>query len=447
MLQRVYAWFAHTFEDQKPKGTIAVLDGVRALAFLIVLILHMGNMTSALGLWQQRQMPFVAALVNAGFSGVTLFFVLSGFLLFLPYAQALLFSKPWPSAKIFYMRRIFRIFPMYYFSLLLILLIGHRDYFAPSAWGKLWPFLTFTMGFWASQPIDGPYWTLAIEFQYYVLLPLIALAIAGIVCWLPVKRRGWGVIGCLLSIIVWGVATRGLSYYYNAHPHETLLVSRPILDTFLWIVYGQDGRYLDDFAVGMLVAVLYIVVSNSPKKDHYRRMLGRLVYGLFGLGLALFLLGALRHYIMLTGHVWPVAPRLVDMPSWMTELWFALAYGCLMIVALFARSGGRLQRFFAWDPLRWLGLLTYSLYIWHVPFIGYIQHTFGSILMHDLPVWFAYLMCWVLVLGISLPFSFVTYLFIEKPGMRFSENLRQKMLAKRAPQPTPTPPTQTPLAR
>lgn len=451
MLQKISAWLAHKFEDQKPRGAIAVLDGVRALAFLIVLVLHMGNMTSALRLWNEHQNPLVSALVNAGSAGVTLFFVLSGFLLFLPYAQSLLFQKTWPSAKIFYLRRIFRIFPLYYFSLFVILLLAHREYFNPSAWGSLWPFLTFTMGFWASQPIDGPYWTLAVEFQYYVLLPLIALGIAGLTCWLPAKRRFWGVVGSLVLMIVWGVLTRSWSYYYSTYPQATFLVPRPILNVFMNIVFGQDGRYLDDFAIGMLVATIYTFVRNSPQREQYQRVLGRLGYGLLGLCLALFLLGTLRHYIVLTGYVWPIAPHLIDMPSWLAELWFGLSFGCLVFVVLFARPQGRLLRFFAWNPLRWLGLLTYSLYIWHVPLIGYIQHNFMPTLIQYLPSWLAYIMCWVLVLGMAVPVSFVTYLLIEKPGMRFSERLRQKMLAQRAPQTppssTPTPSEKMPLTR
>lgn len=451
MSQRISSWFASKFEDQKPKGAIAVLDGVRALAFLIVIVLHMGNMTSALRLWDEHANPFVSALINAGFSGVTLFFVLSGFLLFLPYAQSLLSQKRWPSAKIFYIRRIFRIFPLYYFSLFVILLLGHREYFNPSMWGNLWPFLTFTMGFWTSQPIDGPYWTLAVEFQYYVLLPLIALAIAGATCWLPAKRRFGGVVGSLLFMLVCGVAMRSWSYYYSAYPQATFLVPRPAWNIFMNIVFGQDGRYLDDFAVGMLIATFYIFVQNSPQKEQYQRLVRRLVYGLMGFSLAFLLLGALRHYVVLTGYVWPIAPHLVEMPSWLAELWFGLGYGCLVLAVLFADPRGLLQRFFAWNPLRWLGLLTYSLYIWHVPIIVYMQRNVAPIIIHAVPSWLAVIICWLLVLSVAVPLSFITYVLIEKRGMGFSEHLRQKMLAKSTPHMVPNPmvvsPEKTPLMR
>lgn len=441
MLQNLYSWLSRQFEDQKPKGAIAALDGVRALAFLIVLTLHMSIMTGQLGLWNQDKRPFVSALFAAGFSGVTLFFVLSGFLLFLPYAQSLLFQKSWPSIKIFYMRRILRIWPLYFFSLFIFIMAGHPNFINPHEWKNLLPFLTFTMGFQTSQVIDGPYWSLAVEFQYYILLPFLALAMAGLICWLPTKLRFWGVNGCLLLMIAWGLATRRWGDYYIAHPQDPWLASHHIVKQILDVIYGDKGKYLEDFAVGMLVATLYTFVRNSAKKDQYQRLLGRLGYGLVAFCVALFILGAMRNYTSLVGYTWPVAPRFFAIAPWTTEFCFALSYGCLVLAVLFARSSGLLQRIFAWNPLRWLGLLTYSLYVWHVPFLFDIQFDFAPAIIPHLPPLVSYIICWIMVLSIAVTFSFITYMMIEKPAMRLSDRLRQTMLAQRTP---PVP--QLPLA-
>ena len=92
LVRNIHSWFAQQLNDQKSKGTIASLDGVRALAFLLVFELHINHS----GVWGDGNNPFISALFSVGSTGVTLFFVLSGFLLFLPYTQALLFEKGWP---------------------------------------------------------------------------------------------------------------------------------------------------------------------------------------------------------------------------------------------------------------------------------------------------------------------------------------------------------------
>lgn len=95
--QKGHSWFAQQLNDTKPGGTIASLDGVRALAFLLVFNFHLYHT----GVWEYHGSASVSSFLLVGSTGVTLFFVLSGFLLFLPYTQALLFEKDWPQPKIY----------------------------------------------------------------------------------------------------------------------------------------------------------------------------------------------------------------------------------------------------------------------------------------------------------------------------------------------------------
>src|SRR5690242_2629128 len=83
--RNVYSWLARQLNDQKPKeGAISSLDGVRAVAFLLVFTFHVNHA----GVWDYGNNPFISAFFSVGATGVTLFFVLSGFLLFLPYIRA-----------------------------------------------------------------------------------------------------------------------------------------------------------------------------------------------------------------------------------------------------------------------------------------------------------------------------------------------------------------------
>ncbi|MGH2506871.1 MAG: acyltransferase family protein, partial [Ktedonobacteraceae bacterium] len=324
ILQRVSSWFAQQLDDRKPKGTIASLDGVRAIAFLIVLLLHVSTMALDLGLWRQSDNYFIAAFFAAGSSGVTLFFVLSGFLLFLPYAQALLLQKSWPDAKIFYMRRVLRIFPAYYISLFILVWFSKPFLLQPHNWGELLPFLTFTMGFSNSGLIDGPYWTLAVEFQYYLLLPFIAFGIYGLTRLVRSEKRLSVVVSCLVAVIVWGIGTRWWGSTFVVVPHA-------FLNKVLFVVYGDHGKFLEDFAVGMLLAVFFIVLNNSSKKEQNLARMQRFVPSLLVLGVLLYAFAAMRNYSMVWAYVWPFAPRLFQIYPWTTEFLFALSYGCAVM--------------------------------------------------------------------------------------------------------------------
>src|SRR5438045_1313841 len=82
---RLIQWFTTLLEDNKREGksSIAVLDGVRAVAVMLVLTYHI-NRVSGDNLWSMTDYPLASSVSTAGSSGVLLFFVLSGFLLFLP---------------------------------------------------------------------------------------------------------------------------------------------------------------------------------------------------------------------------------------------------------------------------------------------------------------------------------------------------------------------------
>ena len=104
---------------------IAAIDGLRALAILLVVWCHLYTQASAHA-WPLGPMP-LQRVAQLGFSGVDLFFVLSGFLLFLPYSRAILAGAPLPSTKKFYYRCLLRIVPLYLFALITLLLFQNHD--------------------------------------------------------------------------------------------------------------------------------------------------------------------------------------------------------------------------------------------------------------------------------------------------------------------------------
>src|SRR6266700_7911699 len=412
--RNVHSWFAQQLNDQKPMGTIAALDGVRALAFLLVFELHINHA----GVWGDGNNPIISAFFSVGRTGVSLFFVLSGFLLFLPYTKALLFEKDWPQPKIYYIRRILRIFPGYFFSLFILVMFTKPYFIQPHNWSQLVPFLTFTMGYYNSSGlINGPYWTLAVEFQYYLILPLIAFGILGLTRLVHPEKRLWMVVGSLFAMIIWGLVTACYGAYFASHPDQTFLIPRPLLNVVLFVVYGDRSKFLEDFAIGMLIAVGYLSIMNSPRKDHYLLRMRRLLTGLLIPCIALFV------YAAMPGYTWPFVPRVFQAFPWMNEFAFASCYGYLVTAVLFNRPDGWLVRVFTWTPLRWLGLISYSLYIWHLPLLGLFQ---SRILPLFPPMNFtlAYTLLWIWAIIVIVPFCVFCYIFVEKPGIRLGDRWR-----------------------
>jgi peptidoglycan/LPS O-acetylase OafA/YrhL len=139
----------------------------------------------------------------------------------------------------------------------------------------------------------------------------------------------------------------------------------------------------------------------------------------------------MRDYSMTWVYAWPFAPRLFQIWPWTNECTFALSYGCAVLAVLFSQPRGLLRRFCEWTPLRWIGLISYSLYIWHEPLLRVIQAKLGPALTHLNHV-LAIGLCAGFVLSVSVCFCFFAYLLVEKPGMQLSERLRQQMLRQRS---------------
>jgi peptidoglycan/LPS O-acetylase OafA/YrhL len=402
-------------------GAIPALDGVRALACLGVMTYHVNLIARSTGLWVPARHPLIASILLSGSSGVTLFFVLSGFLLFLPYVRAMVASASWPDARVFYVRRALRILPGYYAALFLIVMLQQPQYLEPRYWRDLLLFLLLFMDATSAtfQHINGPFWTLAIEWQFYLLLPLIALGIRFAVRRVSGKRRVMAVTAYLGGLIAWGLLSQLAGAYLVAHPAATLLVPRRWLNVVLFVAYGTRGKFLEDFAVGMLAATCYALYLD-PAHAHFRQMLRRLSPWLWGAGLLLLACAATQ----MLPHVVPLTDALY---MWANELNFALGFGCCMLAIL---AGARpIRRCVEWMPLSAIGVFSYSLYIWHLPLlVVFAGHAHAGV--QGLPRYVIYASYWAWALLVIIPVTAAMYVLIEQPGMGLSERLRQSILAR-----------------
>ena len=228
---------------------IPELNGLRVMLVFIVSWYH---------IWQQSWWtPHVGSysldfLVRAGYVPVDGTILLSGFLLFLPHARAMLLGEPVPQTRAFYQKRVMRIVPSYAFVTLLMLFavaIPYDLYYGNVAnlWKDVLMHLTFTQTFdfatYIATPIGVASWTVAIEMQAYLVFPLLAkwgrrnpLGTFSTMAAAALLFRSW---------VVWGMED------YN-------------------MVVNQLINFLDVYAIGMAAALLYVKLTTLYPQDKRR---------------------------------------------------------------------------------------------------------------------------------------------------------------------------------
>src|SRR5579863_10454715 len=431
MLQRIHPWMTIALEGRiQNNRTIASLDGVRAIACLTVIGYHISLITRDTHHWSPTAPGTLhhifSSIVLSGASGVTLFFVLSGFLLFMPFCKAMLFETIWPSTITFYLRRAFRILPGYYVVLLSILLISHPEYLHVNHWQNVTLFFTLFMDATPAtfQQINGPFWTLAVEWQFYLLLPLLMIAFSLLVLRIPRCWRVYALVACLAGVVAWGIWSRTWGMYYTANTTQTFLVPRPIYNVFLFFTYGVGGKYLEDFAIGMLVSLMYIYVLRAASPGKFTGILRRLSPLLFFVGLVVLLMMALWRYDVRYFNSWPFLdayPTLLY--NTISEACLAGGFGLCILAILLGPSW--LRRPFEWSPLRWIGLISYSLYMLHLPllifFMVNVSYQIQGLNRHlGISLYLLWTLC------VIFPVSFLSFLLVEKPWVELGNKLLKK---------------------
>jgi peptidoglycan/LPS O-acetylase OafA/YrhL len=413
-------------KETKVKGrNIVVLDGVRACAILAVMSFHISQKADP---WDIAKHPFLSSIETFGGSGVTLFFILSGFLLFLPFAKSLLFQAKWPSIRQFYLKRVLRIMPGYYVALFVIILLSQQKYLQPAYWKQLLLFLTFFMdsSHSTSRQLNGPFWTLAVEWQFYMVLPLIALGFLLVAKRLPADplRRLCTMLGCCVVLIAWGLMLRFIGDYYSSHQSPSRLLSIALI-----FLYGVQGKYYENFAVGMIICLCYTYAFHPVYGVALRRKIEGMSLWLGAVGLLLLMFTAIWHFNV-TEMKLPIFRFMdvLDQPfNWSNEMVIALGYGSCMTAILFGPP--LLQKVFSWKPLCSIGLVSYGLYMWHLPLLTFFSKTLLPYLSTQ-GIHFGnrstYLLDWIWIAVVAGAVALASYLFIEKPWIQLGSYYMQQ---------------------
>ena len=245
---------------------LAGLDTLRALAIALVLMSHYNSFV--------RHAPGFRAIGSIGWVGVDLFFVLSGYLignqLLAPAARG-----EGLDLRTFFARRLLRTLPNYYVVLAIYLLLPGSP-IAGKSMAPVWCFLTFTQNFGLNYGETFTHsWSLCIEEQFYLVLPLAVVALVG--C-----KRSPRLLWCaLVGAIVAGMTARGIAfmdgkdmfaapvYYSSLARFDELLpgVAIALLKNFHPVAFARLLRFGNTLlATGLAgaVAVLYGVMNETP---------------------------------------------------------------------------------------------------------------------------------------------------------------------------------------
>ena len=370
---------------------IRALDGLRAVAALSIVIFH------TLLFIQFEYTPLSIAVNHAWYylsTGVDLFFVLSGFLLFLPYVRALLDSSPLPSARRFYRRRALRILPAYWVCLAILVALKLLVRHVPFSPGDVAAHIVLVNDSFPqfNRDYNGPFWTLAVEAQFYVLLPLMALLVAR-VC--GRRRSPSRIAGGILVLIALALVLRLIDTLVIASLPASQAITTSPGGIFVMATFGMQGKYLEVFAVGMLCALLYVL--SVERKMLTTRQIRRL--GLAALAVTVGCMALAIPRVDLAGVM--VVPGM----QWGAQeigypLLVGLGFGGMVLAILWGGSWIRYP--FEFAPMRTIGLISYSLYLWHLPIIH-----------GDVPL-FAHLPLIVVLAGVFLV-AYLSYQFVERP--------------------------------
>ncbi|CAO5170743.1 acetyltransferase [Frankia sp. AiPs1] len=373
-----------------PTVTFPGFDGLRAIAALTVVVVHTSfpagfTTSSSLG-------PYIARAE----AGVEVFFLISGFLLYRPFVAARLAGAPAPASGGYLVRRLMRIFPLYWLVLAVTLnTVSDQRIGVHGLTGVIQTAL-LVQGYRADWAIQGltQAWTLDIEVAFYLAVPVYA--------WLLGRRRRTprAQVRVELAALAAGfLAAKVVHFVLIPRRHGWTSGSN------VWLPVWWDL-----FAMGMALAVIsaqYTQLGRQPRWATWP-----------GFGPACWAVAA-GFYWLSTWHAGlPLSP--IFTPSRGQDMGRHLLYGLfalfLLLPAAFGPPGrGVIGRLLASRVLVFLGSISYGIYLWHTAVIDLVLDH-GSWNIFQIP----FLPFLALVLTGTLALATGTHYLVEKPCIRAS---------------------------
>jgi peptidoglycan/LPS O-acetylase OafA/YrhL len=379
-------WLAGKLSRVTSSGElIPEIDGLRFIAISTVLFHHLLAMyllnsgrnpeVRTYAEWQAASgLSWLVMPAYCGHFGVNLFFVISGFILALPFAKRAFDSQPAPGLKSYYLRRVTRIEPPYLLSLIAIFLIhweqsGEGLRLVPNLIASL--FYSHGLVYGRDSLINGVTWSLEIEIQFYLLVPLLVKMF---------RLRGVVTRRAILTSLILGFGLLSQRVIYPSGSAR-LCLSLP--------------NFAHYFLAGFLLADLYLTGSlRLPKK--------RFAWDAVTAAAALAIGATLSRY----GQFYYLLPLLI----------------ALLFAGFFL---GRISNAFV--RARWIviiGGMCYTIYLYHIVIVANLMTKTIAFASQTRPFNLDFLVQLMMILPVVFAACAALFVFTEKPFMRWSLSSR-----------------------
>jgi peptidoglycan/LPS O-acetylase OafA/YrhL len=381
----------------------AGVEGLRGVAALGVLLSHVYLYAAPDGRYDLGHLGVLPR--TSGTLGVVLFFTLSGFLLYRPFAAALLDGRAGPRWRDYLRNRFLRVLPGYWLALLGCGLVLRTTYLPPlEVEGRslasdpevLVANLLLVQGYLPATSLTGigPAWSLVVEMAFYLALPLLAAAAV-----LVATRTSWGrrrpVLAALLPaavLLCLGQLGWKLAYLLPGAGGSTWSGSWHAVATRSFLAHASL------FAAGVALAVVHVQVERGVLRLPSRWRPVAMVLGL------LVLVPAALGY----DH-----GRLNENRA---TLAFSLACGLLLALVVLPRRSTRV-RVLATRPLQWCGLVSYGVFLWNEPLVWFLRRQGWTTTGGD-----GFVLALLATLAVTGTVALLSWRLVERPALSFKRS-------------------------
>jgi peptidoglycan/LPS O-acetylase OafA/YrhL len=374
---------------------VPALEGIRGYGFLLVFLGHY-LLPSQIAGPDTPQFKFLTILSSLGLFGVPVFFVLSGYLI-----GGILYGTRDRDGyfKVFYTRRILRVFPVYYITLLAIAAFYMLRHISINYhfWIHFLYIENLLPGF-VSEPtgpaLMGHFWSLAVEEQFYLLWPLA-------VWFFPKKDK---LLGVAISLVVFCCIAR--------------IVLPFVLNDPRMILFFTPAR-----ADAILLGVVLALVRNDGIYYKFERIAKWVV-----------LAGVAGAMLLVCGEGIPWGHGIVG-----REILIPLVnFTAVAVVVAVMEENSWMNRVCSQRWACWVGSLSYSLYVFHYIYAPYFFNSVIPRLSRHMPSPLAAIVSCALALSVTLVLSILSYQLIEGPVMKLKGHMKYGAKRVTAPQQLPT---------